>query len=104
MLMLSYAFTCITLSRITSRSLENLRKRVLRWAFNDKSANYHFNLEKAIILLIPMYFQFLNLLLLSCVFHDSEKRKEIITRGEKQNCEIRFAHVQKKENVNQIFA
>ena len=62
--MLSYA-------RSTSRSLDNLQKRVLRWAFNDKSANYHFFLEKANILPIHMYFQLLNLLLLSSVFHDS---------------------------------
>ena len=76
--MLSYASACITLSRSTIRSLENLQKRVLRWASNDKSANYHFILEKANVLPIPMYFQLLSLLLLSDVFHDSEKRKDIM--------------------------
>ena len=69
--MLSYASAFITLSRSTSRSLDNLQKRVLRWAFNDKSAIYHFFLEKGNILPIHMYFQLLNLLLLSSMFYDS---------------------------------
>ena len=53
--MLRHATACITLSRSTSRSLENLQKRVIRWEFYDKSANYYFILEKENILPIPMY-------------------------------------------------
>ena len=54
MSMLSCSFSYITLSISTNRSLEDLQKRFFRWLLSDKPANYHFILEEANILQIPM--------------------------------------------------